>query len=464
MSRNQVDPPPHHQHPPHGLMQQTNEFGSDLQWRRTVVVLIMMMMSVCLVLQSGAATSYNNDEFVKLKKVIKTMDVTTSSSSGVINKDTAATDRNSKLGLCASIIQGYGYPCQEITVQTRDGFLLGLQHIPHGLNEMGLPSLPNKPLVFLQHGVLQGGDDWVLNNPQESLGFMLADHGYDVWIGNMRGTRWSHGHIYLTPSDDKFWDWSFDEQAAIDLPALLGYIYNSTHNKVYYVGHSQGSTIALAAFTMPATGVADIVKGAVLLAPIAYLNHVKSKLLRAAADLMIDKVFISNSDVGKMLIDLACKHDGVICEDIISAVLGTNCCVNHTRFTYYLEWEPQPTSTKDMQHLAQMVRSGLFSFYDYGTEGNLKVYNQTKPPLYNLATIPKELPLFLISGGNDPLADPEDVEKLQSDLLGDVTALQIANYSHGDLLVSYRANIDVNAPILAYFRELETRSSAKTRL
>lgn len=79
-------------------------------------------MSVCMVLQSGAATSYNNDEFVKLKKVIETMDVTntmdvtTSSSSGVVNKDTAATDLNLKLGLCASIIQGYGYPCQEITV------------------------------------------------------------------------------------------------------------------------------------------------------------------------------------------------------------------------------------------------------------------------------------------------------------------------------------------------------------
>lgn len=109
-----------------------------------------------------------------------------------------------------------------------------------------------------------------------------------------------------------------------------------------------------------------------------------------------------------------------------------------------------------------VIRSGLFSFYDYGTEGNLKVYNQIKAPLYNLATIPKELPLFLISGGNDQFADPEDVEKLQSDLLGDVTALQIADYAHGDLLVSTRANIDVNAPILAYFKELETRSSAKT--
>jgi hypothetical protein len=123
MSRNHVDPPPHHQHPPHGLMQQINEFDGDLQWRRTVVILIMMMMmSVCMVSQSGAATSYNNDEFVKLKKVIEamdvtnTIDVTTSSTSGVVNKDTAATDLNSKPGLCASIIQGYGYPCQEITV------------------------------------------------------------------------------------------------------------------------------------------------------------------------------------------------------------------------------------------------------------------------------------------------------------------------------------------------------------
>jgi len=44
MSRNHVDPPPPHQHPPHDLMQHINEFGGDLQWRRTVVILIMMMM------------------------------------------------------------------------------------------------------------------------------------------------------------------------------------------------------------------------------------------------------------------------------------------------------------------------------------------------------------------------------------------------------------------------------------
>lgn len=44
----------------------------------------------------------------------------------------------------------------------------------------------------------QAGDAWFLNSPEQSLGFILADEGFDVWVGNVRGTRWSHGHISLS--------------------------------------------------------------------------------------------------------------------------------------------------------------------------------------------------------------------------------------------------------------------------
>jgi hypothetical protein len=47
----------------------------------------------------------------------------------------------------------------------------------------------------------QAGDAWFLGSPEQSLGFILADEGFDVWVGNARGTFWSHGHISLSEKD-----------------------------------------------------------------------------------------------------------------------------------------------------------------------------------------------------------------------------------------------------------------------
>jgi hypothetical protein len=41
---------------------------------------------------------------------------------------------------------------------------------------------------------------WLLASPEESLPFILADRGFDVWIANNRGTRWSRRHVSLDPS------------------------------------------------------------------------------------------------------------------------------------------------------------------------------------------------------------------------------------------------------------------------
>lgn len=55
----------------------------------------------------------------------------------------------------------------------------------------------------------QAGDAWFLNSPEESMGFVLADQGFDVWVGNVRGTRWSHGHVSLSEDDKVYIAYTF---------------------------------------------------------------------------------------------------------------------------------------------------------------------------------------------------------------------------------------------------------------
>lgn len=97
-----------------------------------------------------------------------------------------------------------GYPVEEYCVDTIDNFTLGVQRIPHG---RAGGTNGTKPVVFLQHGLLADSSNWVQNYPDNSLGYILADSGFDVWLGNIRGNRYSRRNSVLKPSQKKFWDW-----------------------------------------------------------------------------------------------------------------------------------------------------------------------------------------------------------------------------------------------------------------
>lgn len=81
-------------------------------------------------------------------------------------------------------------------------------------------------------------------NKEKSPAFILASRGYDVWLGNHRGTKYSRSHVSLDPDTDKaYWDFSFPEIGDYDQPASIDYVRNITNqDKLTYIGHSQGTT------------------------------------------------------------------------------------------------------------------------------------------------------------------------------------------------------------------------------
>ncbi|KAF7811031.1 triacylglycerol lipase 1 [Senna tora] len=363
--------------------------------------------------------------------------------------------------LCAQLIVPAGYSCSENTIQTKDGYLLALQRVsssrPNNSGERGPP-------VLLQHGLFMAGDAWFLNNPEQSLGFILVDHGFDVWVGNVRGTHWSYGHKSLSEKDKEFWDWSWQELALYDLAEMIDYIHSVTNTKLLVVGHSQGTIISLAAFTQPQ--IVEKVEAAALLSPISYLDHVDAPFVLRMVSLHIDQMILAmgihelnlRSAWGVSLLDSIC--DGhVDCNDLLTSITGKNCCFNNSRVDFYLQYEPHPSSSKNLRHLFQMIRKGTFSKYDYGILKNLIEYGQLKPPEFNLGNIPKLLPLWMAYGGNDALADMTDFLHTVKELPSKPELLYLEDYGHVDFIVSTSAKEDIYDDMIRFFKSLGNYSS-----
>lgn len=97
--------------------------------------------------------------------------------------------------------------------------------------------------MVYQHGLLDSAAGICMDG-RDSMAFYFADQGFDVWMANSRGNRFSKNHTYKEPSiDDDYWNFSFYELGKFDQPALIEFILNKTGApNLSYVGHSQGTT------------------------------------------------------------------------------------------------------------------------------------------------------------------------------------------------------------------------------
>jgi len=155
-------------------------------------------------------------------------------------------------------------------VTTDDGYILALHRIPGRAGEQRKESPP----LLLQHGMELDASGWLINYPHLAPAFTLVDEGYDVWMGNNRGCRYSIGHVSLNTSSREYWDFDFEEMGLYDLPAEIDFILNKTgYEKIPVIGHSEGSTQMLIGLSMRPEYYASKVSLFVALTPAAKLQY-----------------------------------------------------------------------------------------------------------------------------------------------------------------------------------------------
>lgn len=137
-----------------------------------------------------------------------------------------------------------------------------------------LNSNSSKPAILLLHGHLDSSDTWILNE-HKSIAFILADAGYDVYMGNMRGNKYSMGHttLYYRRSSLYWYNTVPDLQGKYDVPAFIKGIQNTSNvETVSLIGHSMGSRNILMNLDLEGPYYKQNVNFVTLLSPFAALE------------------------------------------------------------------------------------------------------------------------------------------------------------------------------------------------
>ncbi|KAG8135370.1 hypothetical protein E2320_008395, partial [Naja naja] len=250
----------------------------------------------------------------------------------VVNFDFKCQQLCALLWKTSEIIQFWGYPAEEHEALTEDGYYLTLNRIPGCMN----------------------CSVWIANLPHQSLGFILADAGYDVWIVNTRGTSWSRRHQHFSIDQEEFWDFRYVQ-------------LKRGQEHLYFVCHSQGCSTVI-------PQLASKVKMLFALGPTNTLQHARSVLLQTIhLPEILFKIIFGTKEF---------------------CLLSPKLRVQLVRMCSY-------------QPISMICKQALFLVGGF----NEKNLNTTTPPLYNIEAI--TTPIAMWSGGQDWSAQPIEMVELQ---------------------------------------------------
>ncbi|KAH8359978.1 hypothetical protein KR093_009844 [Drosophila rubida] len=360
----------------------------------------------------------------------------------------------------------HGYPAEHHHIVTEDGYIVGVFRIPysHKLQNQN----EYRPIVLIQHGLTSCSDAWILNGPDDGLPYLLADAGFDVWLGNGRGNTYSRNHTTLSPKHPYFWRFSWHEIGYYDIAAMIDYALKTNgqdQKSIHYVGHSQGTTVF---FTLMSSRPEynDKIKTAHMFAPIAIMTHLENEFVRSVGPylgnrniyslLFSSQEFIPYNDFLLALLFNFCEPDQMLrpsCDRVMDRLYAGG-RVNITAMPEGLATHPAGCSTNQMIHYLQEQQSGHFRQFDHGIARNLELYGSEIPPDYPVEKITSKV--YLWYGFNDNLAAVEDVLALADRLPNkEMRPMEDLLWNHGDFALNMEVRKYLNEPVVNIMKKFE---------
>ena len=128
--------------------------------------------------------------------------------------------------------------------------------------------------------------EYVMNDPEKANAFIIANEGYDVWLGNNRGNNYSLGHTTLSTKDKAYWDYWQADLGLKDVPTWIDFILEKTSlETLSYVGHSQGTTQMFLGASLDPEYFKSKINVYIALAPVASTAHIEGFLKFVAHDI-----------------------------------------------------------------------------------------------------------------------------------------------------------------------------------
>ena len=331
--------------------------------------------------------------------------------------------------------------------RTHDGWQLALyRYLP--------AKRSHRTPVLLCHGM--SSNRWDMDGPGDiSLARFLLQHGYDVWVVELRGAGRSTRPTWW---NGKRYDWRFEDYVQHDAPAALRKVLRETGaRQVHWVGHSMGGMIAYALLMTP-------------------MHHKIASAVTLGSPTM--------SDVGHPVLDFGLPYRGMLRLLPTRVPIGTLARLgapfapllarrldasiselgwHEGNADLRLLWTLMLTAVDDLP--ASLLREFARWYETKAMSDRYGMFDFTEH-LERIST-----PILIIAGSKDGLTPPRDLEHVYQRIGARDKAFRIIgkedgfprDYSHADLILGLHAPTDVYPVILRWLDEHRAARPSRRR-